>query len=250
MRGVLSEGGDFACGCGKEGLPREVLCLMDPVFAQDRMKELGGMARAVAAGKRAPFTAFWRVLPALVAARSETRLPAYASAAAKLASIAWPVAVRDSGGAAFPVSLGTLQITLATHRDAVDCGTHQPTFETMYQALAQPILDGLAAMSVDARIGEVGNSFCAGRFDIAIDGRKVGGLAQRWSGDGAIIVEASMILDAQPLELARTVNAFYAWAGSKTRCDPAACTSLRDALPSGAGDPTSVFIAAFRKAME
>jgi lipoate-protein ligase A len=49
----------------------------------------------------------------------------------------------------------------------------------------------------------------AGRYDIAIGGRKLAGLSQHWPADGSIIAGASVLMGGDPHELATAVNCFH-----------------------------------------
>ncbi|AXS39832.1 hypothetical protein [Breoghania sp. L-A4] len=202
--------------------PLETLYLLEPAPAEERLARIAAMAEAVVAGARPPFLLVWRALPALVVTRSQTRLPSYADACEVMAGEGWPVVVRASGGGAFAVSPGTLQVSVITTREHAGGAS----FDAMYRALAEPCIAALERLGVRARIGAVARAPCAGGYDIAAGGRKIGGLAQRWRGDGAVIVEASLIIDADPLAFAGTVNRFHALAGSDWSCDRSSVTSV------------------------
>lgn len=224
-----------ACGAARDAVAppaglvaARVLRWLSPAAAAERMGALDALGRAIAAGRESPCLVLWRSAPALMATRAETRLPGFAHSAGMLAAQGWPVLVRRSGGTGFAVSPETLQLSWITRRAALaaDYG-RLPDFDTLYRLLADAIVAALATLGVAATVGEVAGAPCAGRHDIAAAGRKIAGLAQRWSGEGAVTVEASLIVDGEARPLADAVNRLHELAGSPWRCDPGTLTSLQ-----------------------
>ena len=167
----------------------------------------------------------WRSLPSLVITHSDIRLPNFEGAARHLEEKGWPLSVRTSGGGAFPVAPGTVQLALLSPMQRDD-----ETIDAVYDAVAALICDALAALGVTARQGHVADAFCPGGHDIVVESRKVGGMAQHWRqgrSGRCIIAAASIIADEDSTALCHVVNAFYGRAGSPYQCRPSAVTSLR-----------------------
>lgn len=230
-----------ACGAARDAVApsaglvaARVLRWLSPAAAAERMGALDALGHAIAAGRENPCLVLWRSAPALMATRAETRLPGFAHSAGILSKEGWPVLVRRSGGTAFAVSPETLQLSWITSRAALaaDFGG-LPDFDTLYRLLADAIVATLATLGVAATVGEVAGAPCAGRHDIAVGGRKIAGLAQRWSGEGAVTVEASLIVDGDPQALADRVTRLHELAGSPWRCEPESLASL-ERLSGGA----------------
>ncbi|WP_416797541.1 lipoate--protein ligase family protein [Ciceribacter azotifigens] len=172
-------------------------------------------------------TLLWQVPQALTVGRSDTHLPTFAAATQRLAAENWPVVVRRSGGAACPVSPGTFQIALARTAGA------DFAIDAAYREFSTMIGDALASIGLVATIGEVAEAFCPGRFDIQIDGRKLGGVSQHWcerNGHRIVTTAASFVLAEDLPELTRAVNLFYESAGGAKRCSANAVISLDLAL--------------------
>ncbi|HCL63520.1 MAG TPA: hypothetical protein DIC56_01435 [Rhizobium sp.] len=172
-------------------------------------------------------TLFWQAPQAITVGRADTRLPTFDAAAQRLAAENWPVVVRRSGGTACPVSLGTFQIALARTAGA------NFAIDVAYRELSAMIGDALASIGLVATIGEVAEAFCPGRFDIQIDGRKLGGVSQHWcerNGHRVVTTAASFVLAEDLSELTRIVNLFYESAGGAKYCPADAITSLDLAL--------------------
>ncbi|EOQ81598.1 hypothetical protein K652_06408 [Pseudomonas aeruginosa VRFPA02] len=106
------------------------------------------------------------------------RLEGFAPASAAVAERGWPVLLRDTGGEPVPQSPGVLNIALSY---ALGPGDNEQTrIETAYLRLCQPICDWLRERGLDAGVGAVAGSFCDGRYNVTLDGRKLAGTAQRW----------------------------------------------------------------------
>ncbi|PTW59362.1 hypothetical protein C8N35_10775 [Breoghania corrubedonensis] len=200
-----------------------VLTLFEPGEAAGRFGDIEHLAGEVAAGRRPPSVVFWRAARALTVTDAQTRLPGFAAARKRLGHDGWPIVVRKSGGGAFPVEPGTLQISLLTPRD-----TPGLSFDALHWRLANLIQLALVNLGVPSEIREVGRAFCPGRFDVAVGDQKIAGLSQAGSVNGAVVADASILIDEDPNDAAVAVNLFNALTGSSQRCDPAAGLALHD----------------------
>jgi len=196
-----------------------------------------------------PLLVAWRCHPALLVSGSETRLPEFDKASAALDAAGWPVFVRRSGGAACPVGPGTLQVAM------IEPASPNATMTAEYARLAEMIRTTLACFGVAAQIGCVPAAFCPGRFDVAVEGKKIAGLSQHWfrnrRGVRCLIVAASLNLEEPPDLLSRLVNQFYRIAGSPLGCEATALTNLilSAGATFGAGqDLAEAVVARFRDA--
>jgi octanoyl-[GcvH]:protein N-octanoyltransferase len=173
----------------------------------------------------------WRAQPSLVITHNETRLPRFEAASTHLEKKGWPLSVRTSGGGAFPVAPGTVQLALL-----LPLRGDGETIDAIYDALAGRICDALAHLGISASQGNVPEAFCPGGHDIVVDGRKLAGLAQHWrqgTSGRSIIAAASILVEEDSTALSDVVNAFYQEAGSSFRCRPSAVTSLRQQAVRG-----------------
>ncbi len=180
----------------------------------------------------------WEGPRAVVASRADARLPGFAEARRHLAAAGWPVAVRESGGAAVPHAPGILHLSLA-FRPPEGAPT---TLEAAYALLLDPFIRLLGGFGLRARVGEVPRSFCDGRFNLVLDGRKIAGTAQRWRarpgaaipGRGAILAHALLLVDVDRSEVTGAVNRFYRLAGADRSFDADSLVTLAEVLPEGA----------------
>lgn len=174
----------------------------------------------------------WTNERCIVVTRREARLPGYREAARASRNEGWPVVVRDSGGTAIPHLPETLQFTLTLPRRRGD----EPTIEAVYRALGAPVRDALERLGLPATFGQVPRSFCDGRFNLVVDGRKVAGSAQRWTGGvpgagsrgGFILAHLSLFVGGDMVEATRAVNRFLQRAGGRGDFDPGAVASLEE----------------------
>ena len=117
----------------------------------------------------------WRTSPCLVVTPLLANRPAFAAAAEASARRGWPVVVRRTGGGPVPQTSGTLNVSLAyaVARDRV------PSIDAAFKQFADGLLAALKTFGAVGAVGEIEGSCCPGRYDIAIGGQKIIGIAQR-----------------------------------------------------------------------
>lgn len=71
-------------------------------------------------------------------------------------------------------------MSLVTHWDRTVRDSPSPSFEMLYRIVADPLPQSLAGLGLGAMLSERVRIFCPGSYEIAIAGRKIGGIAQRW----------------------------------------------------------------------
>jgi len=176
---------------------------------------------ATFAGQRDSGLLFWRPLEqSLVMPRRLSRLEGFAAAQSACAQLGWPIALRDTGGEPVPQSPAVLNVALVYAIPSSD--NEQTRIETAYLRLCQPLCDWLAALGLDAGLGEVEGAFCDGRYNVNLAGRKLVGTAQRWRrrpSDGRYVVLAhgAVLMENQREPMVNAVNAFYENCGLDAR---------------------------------
>lgn len=162
----------------------------------------------------------WRTSPCLVVTSLLAHRPDFAAAAEASAERGWPVVVRRTGGGPVPQTAGTLNVSLA-YAMARDTA---PGIDAVFRQFADAIVKALEQCGVKGAVGEIEGSCCPGRYDIAIGGRKIIGIAQRrrqGAADGQLLaavlvhamvwVEGTLDLEIDHLER------FLAEAGAPTK---------------------------------
>jgi lipoate-protein ligase A len=117
----------------------------------------------------------WRTSPCLVVTPLLAHRPEFAAAAESSAQRGWPVVVRRTGGGPVPQTAGTLNVSLA-YASPRDEATG---IDAAFRQFADVLLEALRTCGVTGAVGEIEGSCCPGRYDIAIGGRKIIGIAQR-----------------------------------------------------------------------
>jgi lipoate-protein ligase A len=180
----------------------------------------------------------WECERALVVSQLDALLPGFESAARASADGGWPVTVRKTGGSAVAIGPGVLNFSVIESWRGTP-----PALAHGLDLVCAPIIRALAQLGVTGTIGAAPGSFCDGKYNVLVDGRKIAGTAQRRTkkGDGgALLAHALILVGAAPVELTDAVQRFYARAGSDRRFDAGALTSLRERMGGRrAGDLTA-----------
>jgi len=216
----------------------------DPAEHVAQDPPLGETVAAPLDADRAPAPLFrvWTNHRCLVVTRREQRLERFDAAAEASARRGWPVVTRDSGGTVVPHTRGTLLLTLILPRRAAS----EPDADMVYQWLCAPIIEALATLQVDVTYGTVPRSFCDGRYNLVVDGRKIAGTSQRWRGGlpgqpvrpGFVMAHLALYVAADVERATGAVNHFLRDAGRSPAFDPAAMTTVQAAAPSDLTPPS------------
>jgi lipoate-protein ligase A len=170
----------------------------------------------------------WHGLDGFVVPRSYERLPRWAEACAASAEAAWPVQVRTSGGGLVPQGPGLWNLSLAWPTPAA---TPIAT-ESVYRSLTDELAAAFSRLGIVAAAQPVEGSFCDGRFNLAVKGRKCVGTAQAWrriEGHPVVLAHAVVVATADPVAVTDAANRFEAAAGASRRYRAQASTSLAEA---------------------
>lgn len=178
------------------------------------------MARCAATGRAAAH--LWQAPVGLVVPRRTTLLPGWASARD---AVAGELQVRSSGGGLVPQGPGVWNLSLVWPTTSAT-----PVATTaVYLALCAELAAAFAQLGIVATPQPVTGSFCDGRYNLAVDGRKLVGTAQAWrrmAGRPVVLAHAVVVVDAEPERLTAQANAFEAALGSDTRYRADALTSV------------------------
>lgn len=178
------------------------------------------MARCAESGCAAAH--LWHAPVGLVVPRRTTLLPGWAAARAAAAG---EVQVRSSGGGLVPQGPGVWNLSLvwpAPSAAPVDTSA-------VYLAICAELSAAFAQLGIDAAPQPVAGSFCDGRYNLAVNSRKLVGTAQAWrrmAGRTVVLAHAVIVVDADPGLLTAQANAFEAALGSGMRYRADALTSV------------------------
>lgn len=144
----------------------------------------------------------------------------------------WPVSVRRSGGGLVPQDRGVVNLSLAWRTQAdIASGTAQ-----VYRALCDLLQDAVAPFDIDLNAQAVSGSFCDGRFNLAMGGRKVAGTAQYWQRlsktEHVVLAHACLMVRADLALLTLRANEFEGQLGSDRSYERNAIANLLGDEPS------------------
>jgi lipoate-protein ligase A len=191
--------------------PRLALQL-DRATPDDGLEIERGLLEQAAEG--GPVSAVWEPLPSIVVPASYRRFERFEMLRDRFADQGWPVSVRRSGGGLVPQAEGMVNVSFAW-RTTSGMG---PAMETVYLALCRLLQQVIAPFDLPATLEAVEGSFCDGRYNLAIGGRKVAGTAQYWrrisATEHVVLAHACLLVETDLALLTRRANEFEAQLGS------------------------------------
>lgn len=190
----------------------------------------------------------WRHPRAFVMGVRDSRLPEASEAEQQLRKLGYDTAIRHSGGAAVPLDLGVVNLSLILPLG--DHPNHQ-NFQQDFELMVLLIREALRDTGYTVDTGEITGAFCPGTFDLSIHGRKFCGIAQRRQNK-AFIIQAFIIAEGSGSERASLVRSFYDKAAAQADptdyplVQPESTASLEQLAGLGPG-AVSVFTGAVKK---
>lgn len=180
----------------------------------------------------------WRHPNAFVLGQRDYRLPYAKQAMDWLASIGFMPMVRNSGGAAVPLDLGVVNISLIFPLQDQSANFHQD-----FDRMTQLIVEALAHTEAAVHVGEISGAYCPGDYDMSINGQKFCGIAQRRQLH-AFCVHAFVVAGERGSDRAAIVRQFYdrAAIGAQPQNYPTVIASSTASLEELTGVDTEAFI--------
>lgn len=146
--------------------------------------------------------------PSILLGAKDTRLPHIQEGVTFLHEQGYQVVVRPHGGLAIVCDPGVINFSIVQDMDnhslSIDEAYQQ--FIDLIQVLFQPY-----GLNIDAY--EMERSYCPGKFDIIVNGQKIGGTAQRRFKKG-ITTAAYLSIDGQQDQRAMLLKDFYRISGA------------------------------------
>ena len=166
--------------------------------------------------------------------RSYQRNPRFGAACRDLSDAGVPVDVRLSGGGVVPQAPGVINLHLAYPIAANYPLEHA---ESQYLGLCELIARALAGYGIDATHKPVQGSFCDGRFNLAVEGKKIAGTAQYWRRNRtattprfSLLSHAVILVNSDSAALTAMANQFEAALHSPVRYAAEKTTSVMELL--------------------
>lgn len=144
------------------------------------------------------FLLYWTTETSVILGMKDSFAPHFKEA---IPTLPYPAVIRSSGGRAIINNNGIINLSLYY--------TGNDTIDAAYQKMVT-IIENLCHCQFE--VGEVTGSYCPGRFDLAIDGKKIAGLSQRRYKD-SIVVMCYLSLGGDQIERGTWLQHFYHVAG-------------------------------------
>lgn len=174
----------------------------------------------------APAACVWEPSASLVVPSTYQRFERFPMLCERFDLRGWPVSVRRSGGGLVPQDCGVVNVSLAW-RTRADMATGM---SLVYEALCELLQDAVSPFDIDLNAQAVDGSFCDGRFNLAMGGRKVVGTAQYWQRlsktEHVVLAHACVMVRADLALLTLRANEFESQLGSDRFYDQDAIANL------------------------
>ncbi|WP_010630660.1 lipoate--protein ligase family protein [Sporolactobacillus vineae] len=161
------------------------------------------LCESVGSGQSPAAARLWVHDRTIMLGTQDTRLPFFHDALGVLKQAGFRYLVRNSGGLAVVLDSGVLNLSLIfSERDGL------LSIDEPFQAMAEFISHVLTVYGVSCVPGEVSGSYCPGRYDLSIGGRKFAGISQRRVRKG-VAVQIYLCVDGSGPKRAELIRAFY-----------------------------------------
>lgn len=201
------------------------------------------LAERVAAGDPA-VVYFWTASKTLVLGMQDARLQGAKRAAARLYAEGIDVFVRSSGGRAVAIDEGVLNVTVVVP----ETGPFR-SMDGSFAWMAEHVRSALKPLGLMVGIGEVRGSFCPGRYDLSVGGKKFAGLAQRRTR-GAVQIQAFVLVEGTGAARAKVARSFYRFTfGERPIVRPEVMVALAELCPIDLLAAARIFQRAFVRAL-
>jgi hypothetical protein len=133
--------------------------------------------------------------PTAAFGRLDALTPGYPRAAAAAEAHGFVPVVRAVGGRLAGYHQGALALDIAARHTEP-----RRQINARFRQIGRAVVDGLARLGLDARIGPVPGEYCAGKFSVNVGGRvKVAGTAQRMTARAVLFSAVVLVEDPDPV---------------------------------------------------
>ncbi|WP_347548354.1 lipoate--protein ligase family protein [Pseudalkalibacillus hwajinpoensis] len=161
------------------------------------------LCNSAGSGESPPIMRSWVHHDTIVLGIQDTRLPSFEKGVHYLKELGYRVIVRNSGGLAVVLDAGVLNLSLvfSEKQQRID-------IDTGYEAMVDFVQDILSPYHVTIEDREIVGSYCPGRYDLSINGRKFAGISQRRLR-GGVAVQVYLCVDGSGSGRAGVIQEFY-----------------------------------------
>jgi lipoate-protein ligase A len=183
-----------------------------------------------------PSCFIWSMPQGIVVPKSISSKPSFKKACETMASLNWPVHVRQTGGDLTPQAPGMINISYIFS----EVWHEKTSIEAAYKKLCDPITEYLnKTYDINAYTSSVEGAFCDGKFNIVVDGLKIAGTAQKWRRFKnqnkedclAVLGHVALLADVPIHQLIAASNSFYKLCDIEKTIKPENHTNLSELIP-------------------
>lgn len=175
---------------------------------------------------------FWPIENMIILGMVDTKLPYLAEAVNTLQEANYEVVVRPAGGLAVVADTGILNFSIIL----AESNEEKMTIDEGYAIMVDVIRQAFAPFGKQIEAYEIVDSYCPGKFDLSIDGKKFAGIAQRRFKNG-IGIMIYLSVEGNQQKRGEIIRDFYqvGLKGEETRwhfpdVDPDCMANLSDLL--------------------
>lgn len=175
---------------------------------------------------------FWPIENMIIMGMVDTKLPYLNDAIETLDSSEYEVVVRPAGGLAVVADSGILNFSIVL----AESNENKISIDEGYEIMVDVIRQTFAPFGKKIDAYEIVDSYCPGKFDLSIDGKKFAGIAQRRFKNG-IGIMIYLSVEGNQQKRGETIRDFYqaGLKGKETRwtfpdVDPDCMANLSDLL--------------------
>lgn len=147
---------------------------------------------------------FWPIDNMIILGMVDTKLPYLSDAIARLQEAGYTVVVRPAGGLAVVSDPGILNFSIILAEPA----DTKKSIDEGYEIMVKVIQRTFASFGKNIEAYEISDSYCPGKFDLSIDGKKFAGIAQRRFKNG-IGVMIYLSVTGDQAKRGQTIREFY-----------------------------------------
>lgn len=168
---------------------------------------------------------FWQLERTFILGMKDARVPDLTNGLQAVTGQGYRPILRNAGGLGVISDSGILNVSLIVPNQKLSIDA---AYETMVTWLAQTWPD------LAITVGEIPTSYCPGKFDLAVQGKKIAGIAQRRVKNGVAIM-LYLSVNGNQTERGVLVRSFYEQSQADTKqlypaVDPASMTTLSQLL--------------------
>ena len=141
--------------------------------------------------------------PTILLGAKDTRLPELANANKYLQDQGFKIAQRPHGGLAVVNDPGVINFALVS-----DNRFHNLSIDDAYEQMVALVAASLSQYNINVESYEIPDSYCPGKFDIVVNGQKIGGIAQRRFKSG-VTTAAYLSVNGDQTKRAELIKTYY-----------------------------------------